>query len=76
MEEIKPRKLVHSGKKKAYPSSFVWDYLECDKWNIWQTRKLFGRVEVCCQECKTKFILDKSAPKEELVRTKNMKSII
>jgi hypothetical protein len=71
-----PRKLVHSGKKRAYPSSFVWDCLKCGKWNIWQTRRLFGVVKVCCQECRENYNLDKSKPLEEITRTKDMKSII
>lgn len=71
-----PRKLVHSGIKRAYPSSFVWDCLNCGKWNIWQTKRLFGVSKVCCQECRTDFNLDKSKPMEEITRTKDMKSII
>lgn len=71
-----PRKLVHSGSKRAYPSSFVWDCPNCEKWNIWQTKRLFGISKVCCQDCKSDFNLDKSKPMEEITRTKDMKSII
>ena len=71
-----PRKLVHSGIKRAYPSSFVWDCPKCEKWNIWQTKRLFGISKVCCQDCKSYFNLDKSKPMEEITRTKDMKSII
>ena len=71
-----PRKLVHSGKKRAYASSFVWDCLNCNHWNIWQTKMLFGFVKVCCQECRTNYSLNKSEPQEEIIRTKDMKSII
>jgi len=71
-----PRKLVHSGSKGAYPSSFVWDCLNCNKWNIWQTKRLFGISKVCCQDCKSEFNLDKSKPMEEITLTKDMKSII
>lgn len=76
MENIKPRKLVHSGKKRYYPSSFVWDCLNCEKWNIWKTKRLFGKVKVKCQWCKEEHELDKSNPLEELTRTQKMKSII
>lgn len=71
-----PRKLVHSGKKRAYPSSFVWDCPSCGHWNIWNTNRLFGTVSVQCMECLKPFILDKSNPKEETTRTKKTKSII
>lgn len=71
-----PRKLVHSGSKRAYPSSFVWDCPNCEKWNIWKTKRLFGISIVCCQDCKSDFNLDKSKPMEEITRTKDMKSII
>lgn len=73
---IQPRKLVHSGKRRAYPSSFVWDCPDCESWNIWKTSRLIGEVDVMCKECKQTFTLDKSNPKEEITRTKNMKSII
>ena len=73
---VLPRKLVHSGKKRAYPSSFVWDCLNCKHWNIWQTKFLHGISKVCCQNCKTEYSLNKSEPLEEITRTKNMKSII
>ncbi len=76
MEIIQPRKLVHSGKKRAYPSNFVWDCTSCQSWNIWSTRWLAGTVEVTCQECRHTFILDKSNPLIEITRTKDMKSII
>lgn len=71
-----PRKLVHSGKKRAYPSSFVWDCPECGHWNIWKTKILMGKTSVRCMECLEFFVLDKSTPKEEITRTKKMKSII
>lgn len=73
---VSARKLVHSGKKRAYPSSFVWDCPVCGKWNIWSTHKLFGIIKVCCQDCKSEFNLDKSTPTEEITRTKDMKTII
>lgn len=73
---VTPRKLVHSGKKRAYPSQFVWDCPVCNQFNIWQTRMLHGKVHVICRGCLNNFILDKSNPKEEMVRSKNMKSII
>lgn len=73
---VTPRKLVHSGKKRAYPSKFVWDCPVCNEFNIWQTRMLLGKVPVICQGCHSHFILDKSNPKEEITRTKSMKSII
>jgi hypothetical protein len=76
MKEVNPRKLVHSGKKRAYPSSFVWDCPECNHWNIWQTKKITGVVKVTCQECKNEVLLNKSEPKEVITRTKDMKSII
>lgn len=76
METLAPRKLVHSGKKKAYPSSFVWDCPKCNSWNIWRTKILMGKVVVQCQDCEEKYILNKSEPKETITRTKNMKSII
>lgn len=71
-----PRKLVHSGKKRAYPSSFIWDCPLCGHWNIWNTNKLIGKTNVKCMECLRPFALDKSNPKEEITRTKKMKSII
>jgi len=71
-----PRKLVHSGKKRAYPSSFVWDCPACGKWNILQTRNLFGIAITICQDCKTGIKLDKQKPLQEITRTKDMKSII
>lgn len=71
-----PRKLVHSGKKRAYASCFVWDCPNCGKWNIWRTRKLFGIAITTCQDCKTGVKLDKGNPLEEITRTKDMKSII
>jgi len=73
--EIKPRKLVHSGIKKAYPSKFVWDCPNCNDWNIWQTSILRGKVEVICR-CGESHTLNKSLPLVELTRTKDMKSII
>lgn len=73
---LTPRKLVHSGNKRAYPSSFVWDCPECESWNIWKTTMLMGKANVQCQKCREKFILNKSDPKEVITRTKNMKSII
>ena len=76
MQIVSPRKLVHSGKKKAYPSSFVWDCPNCNKWNIWQTKMLMGKTNVQCQDCREKFILNKSEPKETVTRTKDMKTII
>lgn len=76
LDIILPRKLVHSGKKRAYPSSYVWDCLKCGKWNIWNSRKLFGVIKVSCQDCKTEFSLNKSEPLEIITRTKNMISII
>lgn len=76
MEVITPRKLVHSGKKRAYPSLFVWDCPKCDSWNIWATKMLIGKVVVQCQGCKEKYTLNKSEPKEIITRTKKMKSII
>lgn len=71
-----PRKLVHLGKKRAYPSSFVWDCPLCGHWNIWHTNMLMGKTNVKCMECLKPFVLDKSNPKEEITRTKKMKSII
>jgi len=71
-----PRKLVHSGKKRAYASSFVWDCPVCGKWNIWRTNKLFGIAITTCQDCKTGIKLDKEKPLQEITRTKYMKSII
>lgn len=76
MEIVKPRKLVHSGKKRAYPSSYVWDCMFCNSWNIFKTRNFFGLVKVCCQKCEKEFNLNKSEPLVEITRTKKMKSII
>ena len=76
METIKPRKLAHSGLKRAYPSSFVWDCPNCTSWNIWNTKRLYGKVNVICQECKDTFILDKSNPKEVIEDRRKVKSII
>ena len=73
---VKPRKLVHSGKKRSYPSSFVWDCPKCNSWNIWSTKMLMGKVAVECQNCREKYTLNKSEPNETITRTKNMKSII
>lgn len=71
-----PRKLVHSGKKRAYPSSFVWDCPSCGHWNIWQTNRLMGKTNVKCMKCLKPFDLDKSNPKEEIIRTKKLRVII
>jgi len=73
---VNPKRLVHSGKKRAYASCFVWDCPSCNKWNIWRTRVLFGIIKTKCQWCFTEIKLDKSNPTEEITRTKNMKSII
>jgi len=71
-----PRKLVHSGKRRAFASCFVWDCPACGKWNILQTRNLFGISITTCQDCKTGIKLDKENPVEEITRTKATKSII
>lgn len=71
-----PRKLIHSGNKRAYPSSFIWDCPLCGHWNIWNTNKPIGKTNVRCMECLKPFVLDKSNAKEEIIRTKKMKSII
>lgn len=76
METIKARKLVHSGKKRAYPSCFVWDCLNCKSWNIWKTKRLWGKIEVCCSECRQSHLLDKTEPLEEITQTKNGGAII
>ncbi len=76
MNIVNPRKLVHSGKKKSYPSSFVWDCPNCNKWNIWKTKMLMGKSNVQCQDCLQTFILNKSEPVEIITRTKDMKLII
>lgn len=79
MTELKiviTRRLVHSGKKRAYPSSFVWDCPKCNSWNIWNTKRLLGKVNVICHKCFETFTLDKSNPLETFTRTKDMKSII
>lgn len=73
---VVPRKLVHSGKQRSYPSSYVWDCPKCNSWNIWATRKFWGYINVVCQECKNEFILDKENVILEVTRTKKDKSII
>lgn len=61
--KIRPEKLVHSGKKRAYPSAFFW-YCTCGEWHNYSTRRLFGVVKVNCT-CGLEFELDKSNPKAE-----------
>ena len=61
--QIRPEKLVHSGYKRAYPSSFFW-YCTCGKWHNHRTRRLVGIVKVQCT-CGLEFDLDKSNPKAE-----------
>jgi hypothetical protein len=76
METIKARKLVHSGNKRSYPSSFLWDCINCKSWNIWKTKRLWGKVEVCCSECRQNYLLDKIEPLEVITRKKHDGSII
>jgi len=70
IKKINVTGLLHSGKRKSYPSKFVWDCSNCNSINVHQTKVLRGEYPVFCRECETKHILNKEIVKKEITRSK------